>query len=247
MARLYPKEVRERLAFYVPLTYLHDLHWFRTKEPQGFPQALEEKLPKALAFFRDFFPRRGRGRLLPMRITLVDHPLVQHKLAHLRDKRTGPKDFRELAEEVAMLMAYEAMRDLELEETTVETPIAPARVKVLSGKKLALVAILRAGLVMVEGILKLVPHARVGHIGLYRDPESLNPVQYYIKLPRTSPSAGPSSWTPCWPREEAQASPSPSSRNGGPPGSSSWPSSPPPRAWSASPRTTPTPRWWWRP
>ncbi|AFV75596.1 uracil phosphoribosyltransferase [Thermus oshimai JL-2] len=118
-----------------------------------------------------------------MKITLVDHPLVQHKLAHLRDKSTGPKDFRELAEEIAMLMAYEAMRDLELEERVVETPVAPARVRVLSGKKLALVAILRAGLVMVEGILKLVPHARVGHIGLYRDPESLSPVQYYAKLP----------------------------------------------------------------
>ncbi|GAA5335615.1 uracil phosphoribosyltransferase [Thermus hydrothermalis] len=118
-----------------------------------------------------------------MKVTLVDHPLVQHKLAHLRDKRTGPKDFRELAEELSLLMAYEAMRDLELTETTVETPVATARVKVLSGKKLALVAILRAGLVMVEGILKLVPHARVGHIGLYRDPESLKPVQYYAKLP----------------------------------------------------------------
>ena len=88
-----------------------------------------------------------------MRITLVDHPLVQHKLAHLRDKRTGAKDFRELAEELSLLMAYEAMRDLELTEATVETPVAPARVRVLSGKKLALVAILRAGLVMVEGIL----------------------------------------------------------------------------------------------
>ncbi len=118
-----------------------------------------------------------------MKITLVDHPLVQHKLANLRDKRTGPKDFRELAEELSLLMAYEAMRDLELTEATVETPVAPARVKVLLGKKLALVAILRAGLVMVEGILKLVPHARVGHIGLYRDPESLKPVQYYAKLP----------------------------------------------------------------
>ena len=118
-----------------------------------------------------------------MRVTLVDHPLVQHKLAHLRDKRTGPKDFRELAEEIAMLMAYEAMRDLELPEAQVETPLAPARVKVLSGKKLALVAILRAGLVMVEGILKLVPHARVGHIGIFRDPESLKPVPYYAKLP----------------------------------------------------------------
>ncbi len=118
-----------------------------------------------------------------MRLTLVDHPLVQHKLAHLRDKRTGPKDFRELASELALLLAYEAMRDLELTEATVETPLAPARVKVLAGKKLALVAILRAGLVMVEGLLKLVPHARVGHIGLYRDPESLSPVEYYAKLP----------------------------------------------------------------
>lgn len=118
-----------------------------------------------------------------MRLTLVHHPLVQHKLAHLRDKRTGPKDFRELAEEIAMLMAYEAMRDLELTDAEVETPLAPARVKVLSGKKLALVAILRAGLVMVEGILKLVPHARVGHIGIFRDPEFLKPVPYYAKLP----------------------------------------------------------------
>lgn len=182
-----------------------------------------------------------------MRITLVDHPLVQHKLAHLRDKRTGPKDFRELAEEVAMLMAYEAMRDLELEETTVETPIAPARVKVLSGKKLALVAILRAGLVMVEGILKLVPHARVGHIGLYRDPESLNPVQYYIKLPPDIAERRAFLLDPMLATGGSASLALSSSRNGGPPGSSSWPSSPPPRAWSASPRTTPTPRWWWRP
>ncbi|MGQ9510867.1 MAG: uracil phosphoribosyltransferase [Thermaceae bacterium] len=118
-----------------------------------------------------------------MRVTLVDHPLVQHKLAHLRDKHTGSKDFRELISELSLLMAYEAMRDLELEEAEVETPLAKARVKVLSGKKLALVAILRAGLVMVDGILRLVPAARVGHIGLYRDPETLSPVQYYLKLP----------------------------------------------------------------
>jgi uracil phosphoribosyltransferase len=118
-----------------------------------------------------------------MRITLVDHPLIQHKLAHIRDKNTGSKDFRELMSEVSLLMAYEAMRDLELEEKEVETPVARARVRVLSGKKLALVAILRAGLVMVDGILKLVPAARVGHIGLYRDPETLSPVQYYAKLP----------------------------------------------------------------
>lgn len=110
-----------------------------------------------------------------MRITLVDHPLIQHKLAHIRDKNTGSKDFRELMSE--------AMRDLELEEKEVETPVAKARVRVLSGKKLALVAILRAGLVMVEGILTLVPAARVGHIGLYRDPKTLSPVQYYAKLP----------------------------------------------------------------
>ncbi len=116
-------------------------------------------------------------------MTTVDHPLVQHKLALIRDKRTGSKDFRELMAEVSMLMAYEATRDLELEETTVETPVAPARVKVLAGKKLALVAILRAGLVMVDGILRLIPAARVGHIGLYRDPETLEPTQYYAKLP----------------------------------------------------------------
>ncbi len=118
-----------------------------------------------------------------MKVTTVDHPLVQHKLALIRDKRTGSKDFRELMAEVSMLMAYEATRDLELEETTVETPVATARVKVLAGKKLALVAILRAGLVMVDGILRLIPAARVGHVGLYRDPETLEPVEYYAKLP----------------------------------------------------------------
>ncbi len=109
--------------------------------------------------------------------------MIQHKLGHLRDKTTGSKDFRELMSEVSMLMAYEAMRDLELETVTIETPLAKAPVKVLTGKKLALVAILRAGLVMVEGIQKLVPAARVGHIGLYRDPKTLEPVEYYCKLP----------------------------------------------------------------
>ncbi len=117
------------------------------------------------------------------KVTVVDHPLVQHKLALLRDRTTGSKDFRELMAEVSMLMAYEATRDLELTERTVETPVAPARVKVLAGKKLALVAILRAGLVMVDGILRLIPAAKVGHIGLYRDPKSLEPVEYYAKLP----------------------------------------------------------------
>lgn len=118
-----------------------------------------------------------------VKVTVVDHPLVQHKLALLRDRRTGSKDFRELMAEVAMLMAYEAMRDLELEPAVVETPLAQARVQMLSGKKPALVAILRAGLIMVDGILKLVPAARVGHIGIYRDPKTLRPVEYYAKLP----------------------------------------------------------------
>ncbi|MER3484031.1 MAG: uracil phosphoribosyltransferase, partial [Meiothermus sp.] len=107
-----------------------------------------------------------------MNVTVVGHPLVQHKLGIIRDKNTGSKDFRELMAEVSMLMAYEAMRDLELDPITIETPVAPMEAKVLSGKKLALVAILRAGLIMVDGILRLVPAARVGHIGLYRDPET---------------------------------------------------------------------------
>jgi uracil phosphoribosyltransferase len=118
-----------------------------------------------------------------MSVTVIDHPLIQHKLAILRDKTTGVRDFRALATEIAMLMAYEAMRELPLQDDAVETPVGMARVKRLSGKKLALVAILRAGLVMVDGILNLVPSARVGHIGLYRDPETLKPVQYYCKLP----------------------------------------------------------------
>lgn len=118
-----------------------------------------------------------------MQLTVVDHPLVQHKLALIRDRNTGSKDFRELMAEVSMLMAYEAMRDLELDPTPIETPVGPTVAQTLSGKKLALVAILRAGLIMVDGILRLVPAARVGHIGLYRDPQTLNPVEYYCKLP----------------------------------------------------------------
>lgn len=118
-----------------------------------------------------------------MPVTVVDHPLIQHKLSILRDRRTSVRDFRELCTEITMLMAFEAMRDLPLEDATIETPVAPARVKRLAGKKLALVGILRAGLVMVDGILGLVPNARVGHIGLYRDPETLKPVEYYAKLP----------------------------------------------------------------
>lgn len=118
-----------------------------------------------------------------MSLTVIDHPLIQHKLAVMRDRDTNVRDFRELCTEVSMLMAFDAMRDLQLEEDEVETPVATARVKRLAGKKLALVAILRAGLVMVDGILSMVPTARVGHIGLYRDPATLKPVRYYTKLP----------------------------------------------------------------
>jgi uracil phosphoribosyltransferase len=116
-------------------------------------------------------------------LTVVNHPLIQHKLAILRDKNTGSKDFRQLTGEISLLMAYEAMRDLELEPVTVNTPITTMTAHQLSGKKLALVAILRAGLIMIDAISDLVPAARVGHIGLYRDPETLNPVEYYCKLP----------------------------------------------------------------
>lgn len=114
---------------------------------------------------------------------IMDHPLVQHKVSVLRDKETGSKQFRELVEEIAMLMAYDATRDLPLEEIEVETPIDVAHTKVLAGKKLAVVPILRAGLGMVDGVLSLVPSAKVGHIGLYRDPETKQPVEYYCKLP----------------------------------------------------------------
>ena len=117
------------------------------------------------------------------RVTVMDHPLIQHKLSVLRDARTSVRDFRALCTEISMLMAFEAMRDLTLEDATVETPVATARVRRLAGKKLALVGILRAGLVMVDGILGLVPTARVGHVGLYRDPDTLEPVEYYRKLP----------------------------------------------------------------
>jgi uracil phosphoribosyltransferase len=116
-------------------------------------------------------------------VVLVDHPLVQHKLSILRDVSTGAKEFRELVKELAMLEAYEATRDFQLAETTVTTPITQTTTKVLAGKKVAVVPILRAGLGMVEGILELIPAAKVGHVGLYRDPETLRPVAYYHKLP----------------------------------------------------------------
>ncbi|PTX62508.1 uracil phosphoribosyltransferase [Melghirimyces profundicolus] len=116
-------------------------------------------------------------------VYVFDHPLIQHKLTYIRDKTTGTKEFRELVDEVSALMAYEITRDMPLTEVTVETPVSKAQCKVLAGKKLGLVPILRAGLGMVDGILRLIPAAKVGHIGLYRDPETLEPVQYYAKMP----------------------------------------------------------------
>jgi uracil phosphoribosyltransferase len=117
------------------------------------------------------------------KVYTFDHPLIQHKLTYIRDKKTGTKEFRELVDEVASLMAFEITRDLPLEEVEVETPVAVAKSYILAGKKLGLIPILRAGLGMVDGILKLIPAAKVGHVGLYRDPETLQPVEYYVKLP----------------------------------------------------------------
>lgn len=118
------------------------------------------------------------------KVTQIAHPLILHKLAIIRNKETGSKDFRELVEEVAMLMAYEVTRDLPLEEVEIQTPICKTTCKMLSGKKVAIVPILRAGLGMVDGMLKLIPAAKVGHIGLYRDEETLKPVEYFCKLPQ---------------------------------------------------------------
>jgi len=117
-------------------------------------------------------------------VVILDHPLIQHKLTMLRDKKTDVKDFRDLVDELSNLMAYEVTRDIELKEINIETPIAKTKGRIISGKKVAIIAILRAGLGMVDGILKLIPSAKVGHIGMYRDPETLMPVSYYAKLPK---------------------------------------------------------------
>lgn len=117
------------------------------------------------------------------KVHVFDHPLIQHKLTYIRDKSTGTKEFRELVDEIATLMAFEITRDLPLEDIEVETPVQMTTSKVLSGKKLGIVPILRAGLGMVDGILEVMPAAKVGHIGLYRDPETLLPVEYYFKMP----------------------------------------------------------------
>ena len=117
------------------------------------------------------------------KVYIFDHPLIQHKLSILRDKKTSVKEFRELIGEIAQLMCYEATRDLPLEEVQVETPVATATCHRIAGKKLAIVPILRAGLGMVDGMVAMMPNAKVGHIGLFRDPETLEPVKYYFKMP----------------------------------------------------------------
>ena len=117
------------------------------------------------------------------KVVVMDHPLIQHKIGIIRRTETGSRDFRNLVSEIAMLECYEATRDLELADVEIETPVCKTTVKELKGKKLAVVPILRAGLGMVDGMLQLIPAAKVGHIGLYRDPETLEPVEYYCKLP----------------------------------------------------------------
>jgi len=116
-------------------------------------------------------------------VFVLDHPLIQHKISLLRDKNTQTKEFRELVMEISMLMGYEVTRNMPLKEVEIETPVGVAKTNIISGKKLGIVPILRAGLGMVDGLLKLLPMAKVGHIGLYRDPETLGPVEYYCKLP----------------------------------------------------------------
>ena len=116
-------------------------------------------------------------------VFILDHPLIQHKISRLRDENTGTNEFRKLIEEIAMLMGYEALRDLPMEDVEIKTPIETCKSPMISGKKMAVVPILRAGLGMVEGMLAMIPAAKIGHIGLYRDPETLAPVEYYCKLP----------------------------------------------------------------
>ena len=118
-----------------------------------------------------------------MKVNVTNHPLIQHKISIMRNVATGSKEFRELASEISMLMCYEVTRDLPLKDVEIETPVAMTKGKMLAGKKMAVIPILRAGLGMVDGIVNLIPAIKIGHIGLYRDPETLNPVEYYCKLP----------------------------------------------------------------
>ena len=130
-------------------------------------------------------------------VCVFDHPLIQHKLSILRDKNTSVKEFREIISEISMLMCYEATRDLPLEDVDVETPVAMAKCKRIAGKKLAVVPILRAGLGMVDGMVRMLTNVKVGHIGLFRDPDSLEPVKYYLKCLPISKNATPSWSTRC--------------------------------------------------
>ena len=141
-------------------------------------------------------------------VHVLDHPLIQHKLAILRNKKTSVKEFRELVGEIAGLMCYEATRNLPTREVEVQTPVATAKCRMLSGKKLAIVPVLRAGLGMVDNMVELIPSAKIGHIGLYRDPETHKPVEYYPpSCQRTSPT-GWFMWSiPCWPPAEAPSRP----------------------------------------
>ena len=132
-------------------------------------------------------------------VTYLDHPLIQHKISMLRDIKTGTNEFRKLTEEIAMLMGYEALRDLPLEDIEVTTPLETCRTPMITGKKLAIVPILRAGLGMVNGILALTPTAKVGHIGLYRDHDTHEPHEYYCKLPSPLSKEPSWCWTRCWP------------------------------------------------
>lgn len=118
-----------------------------------------------------------------LNVHVIDHPLIQHKLTIMRRKETGTKDFRELLEEISELMTYEITRDFPLKEVDIETPVAKCKGKVLAGKKVGVVPILRAGLGMLSGVVNMIPAARVGHVGMYRDPKTLKPVEYYCKLP----------------------------------------------------------------
>ena len=118
------------------------------------------------------------------KVVEMKHPLIKHKISLIRDKGTGTKEFRELVNELSMLMAYEVTYDLPLKEVTIETPVAPAKTSVICGKQIAIVPILRAGLGMVDGFVKMMPASKIGHVGVYRDPESLKPVKYYFKMPQ---------------------------------------------------------------
>ena len=144
---------------------------------------------------------------------IVEHPLLQHKLSILRNKQTGTKEFRDLVGEIATLLCYEATRDLPLEEVEIETPITMAKTKVLAGRKLALVPILRAGMGMLDGMLTLLPAAKVGFIGLYRDEETLQPVEYFCKLPKDIAERDVWCLTRCWLPAAAPSTPSPRSRS----------------------------------